>query len=285
MALVGVVGWPQATSDLLVEAWQAMGVRAGLLLPVEALSTLGPGDVAVGRFDVLETLDGVQPGLDVLTELERRGVRVINGVEALLNAHDKLRSARLLAEAGLPHPQTAHVTSLEQATAVVPPVVVKPRFGSWGEDVFRCDTGIALAQTLALVRSRPWFVLHGAVVQELIPSLGYDLRIVVAGGQVVGAARRTARPGEWRTNVALGGTKRPIRPSSTACDLAVRAGEAIGAGLVGVDLLPVGDGFVVLELNGAVEFDHVYDLDGTDVYAAAAAALDLPVHAAAEVSD
>jgi D-alanine-D-alanine ligase-like ATP-grasp enzyme len=99
-------------------------------------------------------------------------VRVINRVEALMNAHDKLRTARLLTGADLPHPKTAHITSLEQATGFALPVVVKPRFGSWGTDVFRCETGGDLMRTLAAVSSRPWFVRHGALVQELVPPRG-----------------------------------------------------------------------------------------------------------------
>jgi hypothetical protein len=43
----------------------------------------------------------------------------------------------------------------------------------------------------------------------------------------------------------------------------------VGADLVGVDLLPIeGDGWAVIELNGAVEFNDEYSL-GSDVFAAA----------------
>ena len=160
---------------------------------------------------------------------------------------------------------------------IAPPVVVKPRFGSWGTDVFRCETRGDLARKLAEVCARPWFIRHGALVQELVPPTGYDLRLVVAAGRVVGATERVARPGEWRTNVALGGTRRPTRPSREVCALGVRAAEVIGADLVGVDLLPASGGYVVLELNGAVEFDRAYDLGGSNVFTEAAVALDLPL--------
>jgi RimK family alpha-L-glutamate ligase len=274
--LVGIVGWPQETNDLIVEAWRALGIPAGMLSPTDARLLLGPHDVAIGRFDVRETLDGVQPGLEVLTELERKGVRVLNTVDALLNAHDKLRTTRLLVGAGLPHPKTAHVTAHDEVAEIDPPVVVKPRFGSWGTDVFRCETRDDLVRTLAEVSSRPWFVRHGALVQELVPPTGCDLRLVVAAGHVVGATERVACPGEWRTNVALGGTRRPTRPSREACALGVRAAELIGAELIGVDLLPASSGYVVLELNGAVEFDRAYDVGGANVFRGAATALGLP---------
>ena len=52
-------------------------------------------------------------------------------------------------------------------------------------------------------------------------------------------------------------------------ELALQAARAIGIDFAGVDLLPVNDGWVVLELNGAVDFDRKYALHGADPFAAA----------------
>lgn len=274
--LVAVVGWPQETNERLAREWRQLGIRAALLSPAEAVARLRQGDVGVGRLDVLESLDGVQSGLEALDALEERGVRVVNGRVALLNAHDKLRTARLLGAARLPHPATACVRSVESALQVELPLVIKPRFGSWGRDVVRCESREDVIATLALIASKSWFRRHGAIAQQLIPSPGFDLRLVVANGEVVGATERVAPPGEWRTNVALGGTRRAAHPSDAAKAAATAAaGVVTGNGLVGVDLLPVAGGYVVLELNGAVEFDDAYDIDGRNVFAAAACALGL----------
>ena len=97
---------------------------------------------------------------------------------------------------------------------------------------------------------RSWFRKHGVLAQELLPSPGYDLRLLVGGGKLVGAAKRISAPGEWRTNVAVGGRLEPLDPPAAAVDLALRAAPAAAVDLVGVDVLPVRDGFVVLELNG-----------------------------------
>ena len=67
---------------------------------------IGPGDAALGRLDVLPTLDGVDDGLWALGSLAARGVRTLNRASALLVAHDKLLTARFLLRAGLPHPRT-----------------------------------------------------------------------------------------------------------------------------------------------------------------------------------
>jgi len=131
-----------------------------------------------------------------------------------------------------------------------------------------------LEHAVDTVRERPWFRRHGALLQELLPSPGRDLRLLVAGGDVIGAGERLAAPGEWRTNVSLGGTKRPVDPPPRARQLARAAAAAVGGDLVGVDLLPVGADYAVVELNGAVDFDEGYSRSG-DLYLRIARALGL----------
>ena len=260
-----------AATASLVDAWSVE-----LCSPERALETVTPADTVLGRLDVLPTLDGVEPGLLALLVCERRGARVLNSVDALLAAHDKLRTARLLAAAGVPHPAVALVRRRGDLPASAGPLVVKPRVGSWGRHVFWCDSRAELDDVLASVEDTPWFLRHGAIVQEALPPLGHDVRIVVAAGRVVGAVERVAAPGEWRTNVSLGGSFRRFEPDGDVCELARTAAAAIGADLVGVDLLPLeAGGHVVLELNGAVDFDATAARAGHDVFADARAALEL----------
>jgi RimK family alpha-L-glutamate ligase len=248
------------------------GFEPAVMAPARAVAQLEPGDVAVGRLDVLPSLVGIEPGVWALDELADRGVRVLNGSATLWGAHDKLLTATRLLQAGLPHPWTGHLRCDGPPPPFVPPVVVKPRFGSWGRDVTACTTLGELAACLETIRKRRWFRATGALVQDLVPSQGYDLRLVVAGGRVIGAIRRVAAPGEWRTNVALGARREPITPPREACELAIAAAAAVGGDLVGVDLLPADEGYVVIEVNGAVEFTAEYAAGG-DVFADAVSSL------------
>ncbi len=258
-ALVGVTALPTV--------WESM-------TPERALDELVSGDVALGRLDVLPTLDGIDDGLWALGALAARGVLVLNHPAALLATHDKLLTARLLRRHGVPHPVTWHIRSGRPSPVAVQPVVLKPRFGSWGREIYRCDDHTSLRSALERVRDTTWYQRHGALVQELVPPQGYDLRILVAAGRVVGAVFRIAAPGEWRTNVALGAVRRQVAdPPSEASALAVAAARATGASLVGVDLLPDGQGgWIVVELNGAVEFTDEYATWG-DVFVETAAEL------------
>jgi glutamate carboxypeptidase len=268
-------GESNATSANVVNAWRERGVDAQLVPPARLRGSLRPGDSVLGRLDVLPTVDGVEPGLLELLLLERAAARILNPAATLLCAHDKLRTARLLSRARLPHPWTMHLAPGGEVPRLVAPVVVKPRFGSWGIDVCRCDSWNDLARHLEEVGSKSWFRRHGALLQELVTPRGYDLRVLVAGGTTVGAVERVALQGEWRTNISLGGSRRPCVPSAGASALAEAAAAAIGGDLVGVDLLPTDGGYVIIEVNAAVEFNATYSLPGSDVYLETAAALDL----------
>ncbi len=255
----------ETNTNLAARRVEGLDVR--LVPPAQAVGLLEPGDVALARLDVRQTLDGIEDGLPTLSHLEENGIKVLNPPGVLLSAHDKLLTARALERTGLPHPET-EVIGPGATPALRLPLVLKPRFGSWGRDVVLCHNAAELERWLTELETRPWFRTHGALAQELIPPLGHDLRLVVAAGGVVGAIKRVAAPGEWRTNLALGGTRVPISPPPAATKLAEAAARSIGADLVGVDLLPTGPGrFSVIELNGAVDFGPEYSL-GPDVFAA-----------------
>jgi RimK family alpha-L-glutamate ligase len=263
-----------ATFAVIAHRITPTNTRLGAVLtPAQALVKLRPGDVALGRLDVLPTLDGIEPGLSALDRLDALGVTVLNRHRTLVAAHDKLATANALFAAGVPHPRTVHVAPWLPVPELVAPVVFKPRFGSWGQDVIRCDTDDEIDAALFELATRPWFAATGAIAQKLVHPRGYDLRVVVAAGRVVGAVKRVAAPGEWRTNVALGARREATQPTEQACAIAVAAAEAIGGDLVGVDLLPADVGtWVVLEVNGAVDFNSTYTLD-EDAHHAARLAL------------
>jgi RimK family alpha-L-glutamate ligase len=261
------------TNLRLVAAAEELGTPACVVHPRDALRLLEDGDIALGRLDVREALDGVESGMPELERLSSSGVCVLNTPGTLVAAHDKLLTARVLRLAGVPHPHTWHLAEGMPSAAPELPLVLKPRFGSWGREVTLCRTQVELDDQLDRLRFRGWFREHGVLAQELVPPQGWDLRLIVAGGRVVGAARRRAQAGEWRTNVALGATTEPAEPPPLARALALQAAAAIGADLVGVDLLPTVNGFMVAELNGAVDFRPLYSSGAGDVFELAVAAL------------
>ena len=278
--MFSIIGRPSLTNARLAAALTTEGHEACVLAPRELAAQ--PGDVVLGRLDVRPTLDGVEDGLWRLQAVADAGARVLNRPAALLIAHDKLATAVELGRAGLPQPRTAHVRDAHSSLPFGPPYVVKPRFGSWGRDVVIAGTGAELESRLRDFRRRGWFRRQGALVQELVRPTGVDLRVVVAGGEVIGAIERLAPPGEWRTNVSLGARRLPACPTNEARELAIRAVDAVGLDLAGVDLVERADrSLVVLEVNGAVDFTTEYGLNGDDPFSLAVARLaGAPAHEA-----
>ena len=141
-----VVAHSRSETNLrLVAAAESLGCSATILTPREALRLLGPEDVAVGRLDVREGLDGIESGIPELDRLTSGGVRLLNPPSVLVAAHDQLLTSRVLRLSGVPQPHTWHIAEGMPTAAPELPLVLKPRFGSWGRDVTLCRTQLELA--------------------------------------------------------------------------------------------------------------------------------------------
>jgi len=256
-----------STILLLADAFRNRGYRAGIVTG-DAVLEAGLGDLVIARPEVLATLDGVDVGIRHLPRVQHSTARLINTSVSLLSAHDKLVTAIALRAAGIPHPRSALVRERRVPESIEPPYVIKPRFGRSARDVSLCDSAAALRERIHVLESREWFQGLGVLVQEQVPHSNVDLRLIVAGGSVVGAIERTAAPGAWKTTDDPGGSLRRVDPPVEACLLAVRAVGAIGIDLAGVDLvLDEYDRSVVLDVNGAADFTHRYALNDNDIFA------------------
>lgn len=201
--------------------------------------------------------------------LENAGVRVINSARSLEICGDKWRTALALRSAGLPTPRTTLALTPEAARELVDdceyPLVFKPLVGSWGRRVALIRDSDAADAVLEYCSALPAPQSHLVCVQEVVGTLGQDIRVIVVGGEVLGAMRRFARTG-WKANVALGADAQPYRLGAAAAALAVKAVRATGAEIAGVDLLERADGeLCVLEVNAGVEFRGFSDATGIDV--------------------
>jgi ribosomal protein S6--L-glutamate ligase len=102
-------------------------------------------------------------------------------------------------------------------------------------------------------------------LQRFVRHPGWDLRAFVIGGRVRAAMRRVAA-NDWRTNVAQGGTVERIDLTASEEDLAVRAAEAVGCPIAGVDLLPEPGGeLTVIEVNAVPGWKALAPTCGIDI--------------------
>jgi RimK family alpha-L-glutamate ligase len=235
-------------------------------------------DAVLARIIPGGSLEQVIYRVDALHWIEDRGVMVINSPRAIERSVNKFYTTALLHEAGLPTPETV---VCEQTDEVMPAirrmgeVVIKPIFGSLGHGMVRVsDPEVARRIVRSLEQTRTVFY-----VQRAIDHGGRDIRVFVVGGTVLGAIERRAPEGEWRTNVAIGGTARPFDLPADWAQLALRAADAVGTDYAGVDLLPSRDGTVyVLEVNGIPGWEGLQRATGIDVAGAIVDHLAARVH-------
>ncbi len=214
------------------------------------------------------SLEQVVYRMDSLHRLAALGVAVMNPPGAVEASVDKyLALARIEAE-GLPVPPTwvgeGARGALSAFAELGGDVVVKPLFGSEGRGLVRL-TEVEAARRVFHALERIGSVLY---VQKFIPNAGYDLRVFVLGNHAIGAIRRHARPGDWRSNVAVGGRAEAIPISPEIEQVAVRAAGAVGAIMAGVDLLPQEHAPpVVIEVNAVPGWKALSAATGVDVAA------------------
>ncbi len=230
---------------------------------------LGQADGVLVRMMPPGSLEQVVFRMDALHRLAAQGVPVLNNPRAVEVAVDKYLALAQLDAAGLHVPPTWTGESAEEAQAAFEElggdVVVKPLFGSEGRGMVRVSDP-ELARRTFRTLARLGSVLY---LQRTIKHPGHDLRAFVLGGRVVGAIRRHAAGTDWRTNISQGGRAEPCTLEPSAEHLALRAAEAVGAEMAGVDLLPDldHDRLVVIEVNAVPGWRALAGATGVDVAA------------------
>ena len=229
-------------------------------------------DAVLARIIPNGSLEQIIFRVDALHWLEDRGIPVINSPRAIERSVDKFYTTALLLQAGLPVPETVVCERADDAMKAIRgmledggEVIIKPIFGSMGHGLVRVgDVELAWRAVRALEQMRSVFY-----VQRAIDHGGRDARLFVIGGKVIGAIERTAPAGDWRTNVARGGTAQPIDAPLEWRDYAISAARAVGADYAGVDILEsrTGEPFV-LEVNGIPGWQGLQAATGVDVAAA-----------------
>ncbi len=244
------------------------GVRAA---EIDLLAT----DGVLVRMMPPGSLEQVVFRMDALHRVVAGGIPVLNPPRAVEAAVDKYLTLSLLEQAGISVPATwvgeSATDALEAFEALGGDVIVKPLFGSEGRGLLRISEGELAWRTFhALERLNA--VLY---LQRVVRHPGHDLRVFVLRGEVLGAMRRYAQPGEWRTNVSLGGRAEACGLDVETERLALAAARAIGAEMAGVDLITDLDlgRAVVLEVNAVPGWRALARVTGVDVAAAILGAL------------
>jgi RimK family alpha-L-glutamate ligase len=195
------------------------------------------------------------------------GTLVVNSSASIMAARDKLLAHQMLASAGVPCPRTVLARQPSDVGKMVrvvggPPVILKLVSGTHGKGVMLGRDMDEIQASLETV----WALNQTLLIQEYIDHApGTDIRVIVVGGRVLGAMKRTAKLGRFRANVHQGASVEEYPLSDRLEWLALQATRVLGLDIAGVDLMETAHGFAVIEVNSAPGFEGFEKATGRNV--------------------
>lgn len=208
-------------------------------------------------------------GSAVVRQFEMQGVITTASADAIETSRDKLRSLQIFSTLDINIPKTVFakfpkkddIPELIHKVGGVP-LVIKLLSGTQGLGVVLADTKSAAKSVIEAFSSLKANIL----IQEFIKEAeGTDIRAIVINDRVVAAMKRQGAPGEFRSNLHQGGFAEAIKLSPEQEAIAVKAAQAMGLGVAGVDLLPSANGLLVMEVNSSPGLEGIQTATGTDV--------------------
>jgi ribosomal protein S6--L-glutamate ligase len=261
----------------LVEAARERGHSVRVLDPLRCYMRIASDGFAMHyRGRALADYDAVIPrvgasitryGSAVLRQFELMGCYTPNSSDAILKARDKLRCHQLLAAEGIGLPVTVFGDNPDDTHDLLamlgpPPHVIKLNEGTQGAGVMLTEKPSASRSVIEALRG----LYANFLVQEFVAEAkGADLRCFVVGNKVVAAMKRQAPKGDFRSNLHRGGSAKGVRASAIEQDVAIRAAQALGLGVAGVDLIRSKRGPLVLEVNASPGLEGIEAASAVDV--------------------
>ena len=195
--------------------------------------------------------------LAVIRHLERLGVYTINSSESIEAVKDKLYSQQILASMNMPVPKTMlakypiNIDMVEKQFGF--PVIVKTLSGAQGTGVFLSESKSKFKDLMDLINATN----HKAniIVQEFVAdSIGRDLRVFTVGGRALACMERISQDGNFKANIAQGGTMRQVELTSEIEWIATETSRILNLEVAGIDLLFDGEHFKICEANSSPGF-------------------------------
>ena len=206
-------------------------------------------------------------GMAVLRQFSNTGAFCLNGAGAIGRSRDKLLAHQLLARAKIGMPITAFAHSPKDTKDLIAlaggaPAVVKLLSSTQGKGVVLAETRKAAESLVDAFRGLD----ANFLVQEFVEEAGgADTRAFVIGTKVVGAMKRQAAQGEFRSNLHRGGTASMVRLTKLERETARAAAKVLGLNVAGVDLLQTKDGPKVLEVNSSPGLEGIEKATKKDI--------------------
>ena len=182
--------------------------------------------------------------LDLLSQLEKIGVCMINSRETVGICADKYRTYLKLQDYGLTQPKTSLIPSVDHKESAIKnldtkyPVVMKTLAGSKGVGVLFIESERSYDSLVQLLYSQNPDV--DLLVQEYIKT-DKDIRVIVLGGLIIGSMERLVIEGDFRSNVTQGSKVAPYNLTDLEIEQCLLASKAVNGVWTAVDFIPSED--------------------------------------------
>jgi ribosomal protein S6--L-glutamate ligase len=227
----------------------------------------------------LEGIDAIIPriaissqsyGSAIIRQFEMMNVFSTTGSLAFIRTRDKLRSMQLLARKDIDFPATVFAHSSKRTEDVGKlidivggaPLIIKLAKGSLGVGVVLAETRSAAKAIIQAFYSQEVNILLQEFIEE---ANGTDVRVFIVGGKIVGAMKRIAPEGEFRSNIHLGATSESIKLTRAERNIALASAKAMNLQIAGVDILQSNRGPLVMEVNAFPGLQGIETTTGLDI--------------------
>jgi ribosomal protein S6--L-glutamate ligase len=206
-------------------------------------------------------------GASVVRQFELMGALSANSSASISRSRDKLRALQLIGNSGVEMPVTGYVHLSRDIESVLltvgkPPYVIKLLEGTQGRGVVLTETMEAAVSAIETMKK----IDANILIQEFISEAnGEDIRAIVVGDKVVASMKRKAKPGEFRSNVHLGGSVEGYKLTEDEEKSAIKAAKVLGLSVAGVDLIQSQRGPLILEVNSSPGLEGIERASGIDV--------------------
>ncbi len=198
--------------------------------------------------------------------LEQKGIRCVNARTYLAwTRMGKIAQHGVFLQNKIPIVPTKIFYTKEQILGVRDwkfPVIAKHERGSQGKSVRKFENQEELKAFVNKINEKN---LGMFLWQKALPTR-WDLRIIVVDGKAIGAMKRSANGGEFRSNFSLGGMVENWQMTETERKLAEKVARVCGLDYGGVDIMKDGEGNnYILEANRQCQFQGFEKATGINV--------------------
>ncbi len=217
---------------------------------------------------ILERCINHSRALYALKVLNDWGIKTVNTYQVADTCGNKFLTTQALIKNGVPTPRTMLAFTPEAALQAIEalgyPVVLKPAIGSWGRLLSKINDRDAAEAVLEHKETLGSYHHSIFYIQEYVNKPHRDIRSFVVGDETICAIYRYSD--HWITNTARGGRAENCPVTPEIHRLSVKAAQAVGGGVVAIDLLETPEGrLLVNEVNYTMEFRNSIEITGVDI--------------------